>query len=159
MKKIVFTLMILVGAVTGVQAQRGVSKNALGLRLGSSYGIGAEISYQRALAKSTRLEANIGWVNHKDYGIMKVTGIHQWTWPIENGFRWYAGVGGSLAAWNLKNNNSDMSLAGVGQIGIEYHLNIPLQISLDFKPEVTVIRHDFTDSWRSDVALGVRYKF
>ena len=45
-----------------------------------------------------------------------------------------------------------------GDIGIEYNFDFPLQLSIDFRPEIY-----FTDKVQEDfgpdVGLGVRYKF
>jgi hypothetical protein len=50
MKKLFFTVFLTLGLVLSGQAQK-ISENALGLRLGDNDGFGAEVSYQRALAK------------------------------------------------------------------------------------------------------------
>jgi hypothetical protein len=56
MKKVIVLLAFMVAGL--VQAQ-SISKHALGLRLGDNDGFGGEISYQRALGASNRLEGEI----------------------------------------------------------------------------------------------------
>ncbi|NNK72791.1 MAG: hypothetical protein HKO94_06335, partial [Flavobacteriaceae bacterium] len=54
-------------------------------------------------------------------------------------------------------DDSDTALLAAGDIGIEYDFNIPLLISLDFRPEIGF--GDFNDDLDFDIALGIRYQF
>ncbi|MGJ5640762.1 hypothetical protein [Formosa sp. S-31] len=159
MKKLLFTIAFTTLAFA-VQAQE-ISQHALGLRLGDSDGLGFEISYQHALGSKNRLEADLGWRNGHNYDGFQLTGIYQWVWPIENRFNWYAGVGGGLGNrdFNHHNDNDDHDDDGVyvfiaGDVGIEYNFEIPLLISLDFRPGIGSNHYD-----GYDVALGLRYQF
>ena len=60
MKKVILSILILIGFTMSLQAQETVSKNAIGLRLGDNDGFGGEISYQRQLFKNNRLELDLG---------------------------------------------------------------------------------------------------
>ena len=136
-----------------------ISKNAIGLRLGDSDGVGAEVTYQRALGQNNRLEAGLGWRNSKDYDAFKLSGIYQWVWSIDNNFNWYAGAGGGLASW--KHDSADIDGTGIfvaGDIGIEYNFDFPLLISLDIRPELG-FNDDYNDDLDMDMAIGVRYQF
>ena len=170
MKKTLLFAFLLLGTVLA-QAQ-DISKNALGLRLGDNDGFGGEISYQRGLSKNNRLELDLGWRNRRDYygndfdnNALKLTGLYQWVWNIEGGFNWYAGVGGGLAndSYNYKIDGEKFSdsytyVFAAGDIGIEYNFDVPIQLTLDFRPEFY-----FTDKVRDDfgpdIALGIRYRF
>ncbi|GLB51908.1 hypothetical protein NBRC110019_09470 [Neptunitalea chrysea] len=166
MRKIVLLLVFAVAAITSGQAQE-ISKNALGLRLGDNDGFGGEVSYQRALKNTNRLEADLGWRNSNYVDAIKVSALYQWVWNIDDGFNWYAGAGGGLGSWSYDNemdgydgDNSGAFAFLAGDIGIEYNFDIPLLISLDFRPEL----YFDSDSWRNDnfgpdIALGVRYQF
>jgi hypothetical protein len=162
MKKIFLTATILFGIVCSTQAQN-ISKNALGLRLGDNDGFGGEVSYQRKLSGNNRLELDLGWRNSNDVDALKLTGLYQWVWNIEKGFNWYAGVGGGLGSWNYdKNNSSDNGtfIFVAGDLGIEYDFDFPLQLSLDFRPEIYFNSDDFRDdNFGPDIALGIRYRF
>ncbi len=166
MKKILFTAMALIGLAFGAQAQE-IRKNALGLRLGDNDGFGGEISYQRALGDNNRLELDLGWRDSKHYDAIKVVGLYQWVWNIEGGFNWYAGVGGGLGTYNFDDDDfpgdadddGGTFLLVAGDIGIEYVFDIPLQLSLDFRPEL-YFGDDFReDNWGPDIALGIRFTF
>ncbi|MBE0393542.1 hypothetical protein [Flavobacterium sp. PL002] len=164
MKKLILSAIMLVGLAFTVQAQE-ISKNAIGLRLGDNDGFGGEITYQRALSDNNRLELDLGWRNSKDVDAIKLAGLYQWVWNIDGGFNWYAGVGGGLANSSYDYNrggqrydDSYTYLFAAGDIGIEYNFDIPLLLSLDFRPEVY-----FTDKvnkdFGPDIALGIKYQF
>lgn len=139
------------------QAQ-DISKNALGLRLGGNNGFGSEISFQRALSPTNRLEMDLGWRNRNSGSDYKLTGVYQWVWNIEDRFNWYAGLGGGLASWE-NNDISGNYLFVAGNIGIEYGFKeIPLLLSLDLRPEIG--GNDYNNNnYNSDIALGIRYQF
>ncbi|WP_428740898.1 hypothetical protein [Tenacibaculum sp.] len=162
MKKIFLFIGFLTLSFFTANAQE-ISDNAIGLRLGDNDGFGAEISYQRRLSDSNRLEIDLGLRNGSNYDGFKATGLYQWVWQLENRFNWYAGVGGGLGFWSINNPDpagSDFSETFVfasGVIGIEYNFDIPLMISLDFRPEIGF--NDAYDGFNSDFGLGIRYQF
>jgi hypothetical protein len=139
-----------------------ISDHALGLRLGDSDGFGAEISYQKSLSSNNRLELDLGWRDSRNYDAFKLAAVYQWVHPIEGDFNWYYGVGGGLGSVDFANNDYDGGLFvfAAGDIGIEYNFDIPLLLSLDFRPEIGVAGYDdFSDNFDFDIALGIRYQF
>lgn len=158
MKKLLLSATILFGLLTA-NAQN-ISENALGLRLGSNNGFGSEISYQRKLASNNRLEVDLGWRSSSKISATKLTGLYQWIWNIDQGFNWYAGVGGGLGNWSTDDstNKSGTFLYAAGDIGIEYNFDFPLQISLDLRPEIGGHGY-YENNFGTDLALGLRYKF
>jgi len=167
MKKLFLSAFMLMGLAFSTQAQ-DISKNALGLRLGDNDGFGGEISYQRGLGSNNRLELDLGWRNSKNVDAIKVVGLYQWVWNIEGGFNWYAGVGGGIGSWRYDgpgdpDPDGGTFLLAAGDIGIEYNFDIPLQLALDFRPEIYFAdnRNDFDDydSFGPDIALSIRYRW
>ena len=164
MKKLIFTVTMLVGLAFSAQAQ-DISKNALGLRLGDNDGFGGEISYQRGLSSNNRLEFDLGWRNSKHVDAFKLAGLYQWVWNIDGGFNWYAGVGGGVGSWSVDEKYGDGSgsfVFAAGDLGIEYNFEeAPIQLSLDFRPEIYFggDYSDFRDGFGPDIALGIRYRF
>lgn len=153
---------MLIGLAFASNAQE-ISKNALGLRLGSNDGFGGEISYQRALGSNNRLELDLGFRNSNNVDAFKIVGLYQWVWNIEGGFNWYAGIGGGVGSYSYDykgaKDNGAFFLAA-GDLGIEYNFDIPLLISLDFRPEFYSNSDKFREnSFGPDVALGIRYQF
>ncbi|GAB1855529.1 hypothetical protein MHTCC0001_03630 [Flavobacteriaceae bacterium MHTCC 0001] len=159
MKKLFILAFTLCGFAITTNAQE-ISENAIGLRLGDSNGLGAEISYQRALGNANRLEVDLGWRNGDNYNAFQLTGLYQWVWNLDGNFNWYAGAGGGLASYDGKNESNGVNETTIfvaGDIGIEYNFDIPLLLSLDFRP--TIGFGDFTDDVDFDIALGIRYQF
>ena len=156
-------MLMLIGLAFSTQAQ-DISKNALGLRLGDNDGFGGEISYQRGLSKNNRLEFDLGWRNSNNVDALKLAGLYQWVWEIDNGFNWYAGVGAGFGSWNYNYNdtkNNGSFLFAAGDIGIEYTFKeVPIQLSIDLRPELYFNSNDYReDNFGPDLALGIRYKF
>ncbi len=158
MKKtiLLFVLIITIGAL---KAQ--VDNKTIGLRLGSGFGYGAEISYQQPLSKTNRLELDLG-LNSWGFGL---NGVYQWVWDLSelaDGFNWYAGVGAGIGSYNFKyntlpNNPSNLSIGVLGQIGIEYKFEIPLTLSLDYRPGLYFL-NGFNSSY-DGICIAGRYRF
>ena len=160
MKKLVLSILLIGGFVFSGHAQK-ISENALGLRLGDNDGFGAEVSYQRALGSANRLEADLGWRNSRNVDAIKLTGLYQWVWNIDGNFNWYAGAGAGLGSWRYnKDGNSDSGtfVFAAGDIGIEYYFDIPLLLSLDFRPEIGGSGY-YENSYGSDIAISARFQF
>lgn len=140
-----------------------ISEHAIGLRMGDSDGFGAEISYQKSLSRYNRLEVDLGWRDNRNFSAFKLSGIYQWVLPLDGNFNWYYGVGGGLGNVDfdyLTNDDDGLFIFGAGDIGVEYNFDIPLLISLDFRPEIGLVGYDgFSDNFDFDIALGIRYQF
>jgi len=168
MKKLLLSAVVLLSLAFSANAQDG-RRNALGLRLGDNDGFGGELSYQRSFSNDNRLELDLGWRNSNNYDAIKLAALYQWVWNIEGGFNWYAGVGGGLGSWSFDDKNGpgngpDFDEDGTflfvaGDLGIEYNFDIPLQLSLDFRPEFYLSDDYYGDDFGPDIALGIRFKF
>lgn len=159
MKKLFLLVIVLIGFSFTSVAQN-VSENALGLRMGDSDGFGAEISYQRGLDTDSRLEFDLGWRSGNYYNAFRLAGLYQWVMDLDGNFNWYVGAGGGIASYSVDtgyDGSDDTSLFLAGDIGIEYDFEIPLLISLDFRPEIGF--GDYNDDVGFDIALGIRYQF
>ena len=159
MKKVFLTLALVVSMAGALKAQ--ADNKAIGVRVGSGFGYGAEISYQQPLSKVNRLEVDLG-ANSWGFGL---NGIYQWVWDLSDladGFNWYAGVGAGIGSYNFKYANdthapSDFSIGVLGQVGLEYKFEIPLTLSLDYRPGIFVVP-SFNGTY-DGICLGVRYRF
>ncbi len=151
-------------ATIATQAQ-DISEHALGLRLGDSDGFGAEISYQKSIGRYNRAEINLGWRDSREFDAFKLTGVYQWVHQIEGNFNWYYGVGGGLGSVDFEpipdgEDNDGLFVFAAGDIGVEYNFDIPLLLSLDFRPEIGLIGFEgFDNGFDFDIALGIRYQF
>tara|TARA_R110000850_G_scaffold268138_1_gene399425 strand:- start:23228 stop:23713 length:486 start_codon:yes stop_codon:yes gene_type:complete len=161
MKKVFFTTVLILGVVFASHSQM-ISKNAIGLRLGDNDGFGTEINYQRAIGDNNRLEFGLGWTSNRNVSAFKLTGLHQWVWNIDGGFNWYAGIGGGVGSIDFDDDfpgdpDNETFVFVAGDVGIEYNFDIPLLISLDFRPELGF--GNYRDDLGFDVGLGLRYQF
>ena len=158
MRKLFLTTIAIFTGIIFVNAQE-ITDNAIGLRIGDDDGFGTEITYQRALGDNNRLEANLGWRSGDGFDGFKLTGLYQWVWELDGNFNWYAGAGGGVGSYSFDNDaiDNDTFFFIAGDIGIEYNFEIPLLVSLDFRPELGF--GDFRDDLGFDIALGVRYQF
>lgn len=142
-----------------------ISNHALGLRLGDSDGFGAEISYQKSISRYNRAEFNLGWRDSRAFDAFKLSGLYQWVHQLDGNFNWYYGVGGGLGSVDFEpipnsDDNDGLFVFAAGDIGVEYNFNIPLLLSLDFRPEIGLLGYDgFDNDFDFDIALGIRYQF
>ena len=149
--------------ITAFSNAQSISDHALGLRLGDSDGFGAEISYQKSIGQYNRAEFNLGWRDSREFDAFKLTGLYQWVHNLDGGFNWYYGFGagiGSVDFETLPDDNDGFFVLAAGNVGIEYDFDIPLLLSLDFRPELGILGYDgFDNTLDFDIALGIRYQF
>jgi hypothetical protein len=157
MKNIRTLLVIGLLAIASSLSAQQVSKNALGLRIGDNDGFGAEISYQRLLNESNRLEFDLGFRNSNDVDAFKLVGLYQWVRPLDGNFNWYVGAGAGVGSYDTPVGDGTFALVA-GNVGIEYNFNIPLLLSLDIRPELG-FDDAYSDDLDLDIALGIRYQF
>jgi hypothetical protein len=165
MRKLFFTLALIV-SIAGGASRAQVDGKSIGLRLGYP----TEASFQMGLSKSNRLELGLGLRSHSygsdnsNYSQFSVSGVYQWVWDLSalsNGFNWYAGVGGAIGYYSysyLNTTYSALPLSVLGQIGIEYNFNIPIRLSLDYRPAFQ-LNGNGNGFIGDEIALGIRYRF
>jgi hypothetical protein len=161
-KSYLFYAFLIFGTI--VMAQ-DIPNHALGLRLGDSDGFGAEISYQTGFSDINRIEVDLGWGNGNLWNGYKLSGLFHWVNHLDGSFNWYYGFGGGLGSVDYKpavvtDSDGGLFIFGAGNIGIEYQFEIPLILSLDFRPELGIIGYDGAlDNLDFDIGLGIRYVF
>ena len=106
MKNYFLLALAAIGFSTSVMAQE-ISKNAIGLRIGDNDGLGTEITYQRGLSDINRLEIDLGFRSNSGVDAIKLAGLYQWVWNIDDGFNWYAGLGAGFANYSVDNRFGD----------------------------------------------------
>ncbi|RMG61786.1 MAG: hypothetical protein D6722_19095 [Bacteroidetes bacterium] len=157
MIKRIFTFGFFLLAGYGLHAQ--INPHAIGLRLGGDGDIGeAEISYQRALGASNRLELDVGFGGNRRENRLYVVGIYQWHWNITSGLNWYVGPGGVIGLYSYDRSDGYISVGLGGQIGMEFDfksLGAPILLSIDARPMWDFIGDHSGLGWGA--ALGIRY--
>ncbi|MFT4697500.1 MAG: hypothetical protein ACI9SJ_000628 [Flavobacteriaceae bacterium] len=161
MKKFILLFIAVVTLAFTAEAQ-GISENAIGIRFGDNDGIGAEVNYQRELSENNRLEFGLGWRSDNKVDAIKFTGLYQWVFNLDGNFNWYVGAGGGLANISFDNDfpgnpDGETFFFLAGDIGVEYDFDMPLLISLDFRPELGF--GDYSDDIDFDIAIALRYQF
>lgn len=142
MKKFIMVIV----AVLCLSSAAFAQSRALGVR--ATYG--AELSYQHSIG-SNFVEADLGWFKNGFY----LTGVYDFVFASEGNFNFYAGPGAAVGFYN-DSETSGINLGIAGQLGLEYNFNIPLQLSLDWRPVFNFIHGGF--GWEG-IALGIRYRF
>jgi len=157
MKKILFSVVLVLFSFSVVNAEQN--------RLGLKFGNGAEISYQRLLSDANRLEFNLGLNSFDNNSSFSLSGIYQWTWDLSQlapGFQWYAGVGGMIGTRTGgvadNDNQSDFRAWVIGNIGIEYNFEFPLQLALDWTPAIRVTPN-FGAFGADHIRFAARWRF
>ncbi|MCU4175258.1 hypothetical protein [Carboxylicivirga sp. N1Y90] len=156
-------LIVLFCAMLSIGAIAQTNEHALGLRLGGGNYFGAEVSYQRGLSNTNRLEADLGLSSYSNGSGFNLAGIYHWVWNIEGGFNWYAGPGAQIGSWSYKSGKDGDRSSGVylglgGQVGVEYNFEeIPLNLSVDTRP-MFGIGNTYND-FNFGISFGLRYVF
>jgi len=163
MKSRFLIIIALFGFAITATAQE-IAENAIGLRLGDANGLGASISYQRAILENNRLEVDFGWSNGKDYNGVKLVGLYQWVKPIQGDFNWYFGAGAGFSSYAFDgyrdNDYKDSFVFASGDIGVEYKFDFPLLLSLDLRPELGFGDGAYNNNDLDlDVGVSARYTF
>ena len=158
MNKIVaaLALFITIGTMSQVSAQD--YKTALGIRLSSSQAmVNNAISVKHFLNDKVAVEGLLSFGDPLAIGALLQ--IHQ---PMGNsGIKWYYGGGaylGFVKTTNTETGNSstDPNFGAQGVLGLDYKFaNIPLNLSLDWKPELNLV----TDINFEPAAVGFTARF
>lgn len=141
MKK--YLLLLLLPAMFLATSQRANAQydNAIGLRLGPSWGI----TFKHKLSDAAGLE----FLLNSHWGGYQVTVMYEHHIPvITDGMNFYIGGGGHIGYYdgNSKYNGWDSNDEGVfigadGILGLEYTFSeVPINLSLDWKPAFNIDR-------------------
>jgi hypothetical protein len=150
MKKVLMVLIAGVFITLAAQAQENSYRNAVGIRLGPSVpAVKSGITFKHFLASNNAIEGILSFGD--GFAICGLYEIHK---PIaaEN-LQWFIGFGGYAGFVNKVT-----SIGAAGIVGLDYNFtNIPLNLSLDWKPELNIIEKVGFEG--STVGLSVRYRF
>jgi hypothetical protein len=158
MKKVFASLFLFAIIVVANKVSAQDYKTALGVRLSSSQAIvNNSISIKHFLNERTAIEGLLSFGDPLAIGAL--VEIHK---PLgESGVRWFYGGGGYLGFVksynvNLNKNETDANFGAQGVLGLDYKFaNIPLNLSLDWKPELNLV----TDINFEPAAIGFTARF
>jgi hypothetical protein len=144
---ILATLLVFMFSAHRLQAQE--YKMAIGVRLSSAQAtVNNSVSFRYFLSEGRALEAMASF----DPGAIGL--LYEVYHPLGNapGFQWFFGGGGYAA---FKGHNV---LGAQGVVGLDYKFQqIPLNLSLDWKPELNLV--DNVNFEAAAVGLAVRFTF
>jgi hypothetical protein len=158
MKKYLLIAVLAIASIAAYAQPRAVGINV---------GYGAAVSYQHGFGEANMLDISVTVPQFEGIGAI-VT--YDWIdpfgatvpWNNKGEWHWYMGVG---AAGGIYGFQQPFWYAGVaGQFGIEYDFWFPLQLSLDWRPNIGLVgindAFGFNTAGLYDgITLGVRYKF
>ena len=162
MKKLLVLVALIAMSAVAVNAQ----PRAIGARLG--YGI--DFSYQHSLGERNMVQLEVGL---PAFSGIEAAATYDWIFPITSwqeagSWNWYAGVGaGAGYSWipSLSGFGNFGYLGVAGRLGVEYNFEIPLSLSLDwrpiFGPRFGSGNIGFYDGglYYGAIAWGIRYRF
>ena len=158
MKKALLILTVLVGSAMFAVAQ----PKSIGGRLGN-YGI--DVSYENyVLGGSDFLEFGLGLDNGFSTSAFHVDGIYNFmilqpNWTSSGSWGFYAGPGASVALWKNDDDENTVYAGLVGNVGLEYTFDFPLQLSVDFRPRLMFGDGGIRGDGPFALGVGVRYAF
>ena len=159
--------------------------------IGARAGFNFEASYQhKAKSGMVELDAGVSPFIHQSgimfdannipvevsysYGRAEAVVLYDWLFDVASSCYLYVGAGAgvswgygeffNLPRYNKKGKLVQFSRLGLpvgAQVGFEYDFNIPLNLSLDWRPMINLFgirQGDFTSNLLN-VAVGVRYRF
>jgi hypothetical protein len=156
MKKIILSALFI--AVCTVLTQAQEYKTALGVRLSSSNAYqNNSISFKQFINEGTAIEGLFTFGEPLALGAL--VEFHK---PLSTqGLSWFYGAGGYLAFPKVLNattnkTNTETNFGAQGVIGLDYKFNnIPLNLSLDWKPELNIV----TDINFEPATVGLTARF
>lgn len=142
MKKILCTILIISGFFFATNVSAQDYKTALGVRLSSSQAmVNNSITLKHFLNEKAAVEALFSFGDPLALGALLE--VHK---PLgSQGIKWFYGGGGYLAFVKTYDpekdkEESEVNFGAQGVIGLDYKfVNLPLNLSLDWKPELNLI--------------------
>jgi hypothetical protein len=136
--------------------------------IGVNIGYGIDLSYQHSLGEANMIDLS---VNIPEFHGIGATATYDWInpfntaipWNEKGEWNWSLGVGAGAGIYGFK---QPFWYAGVvGHVGVEYNFWFPLQLSVDWRPNIGLTGIDdafgFNTGglYRTGFSLGVRYLF
>ena len=134
--------------------------------IGANLGYGIDLSYQHSIGEANMIDLSINIPFFEGIG---ATATYDWVnpfgavipWDYEGQWNWNLGVGAGLGIYGFK---APAFYAGVvGHVGVSYDFWFPMQLSLDYRPNIGIVGGEGlrfnTSGLYSGITLGVRYLF
>ena len=159
MKKLLLVAILAVAGVAAAVAQPRA--------IGGNVGYGIEASYQHGLGEANMIDLALSLPGFDGIG---VSATYDWInpfgtaipWNFKGDWNWYMGVGAGGGMYDF--SDPIWFVGAVGHVGVEYNFWFPLQLSVDWRPNVGVAGYHNTVIFNgtglyAGVTIGVRYRF
>lgn len=164
MKKLLLVAILAVAGIAAAVAQ----PRAIGVNLG--YGL--DVSYQHSLGEANMIDLS---VNLPFFDGIGAQATYDWVnpfgtaipWNNKGEWNWSLGVGAGAGLYGFDAMAAGLCVwyvGAVGHVGVSYDFWFPLQLSVDWRPNIGVVGYadgcGFNkDGLYSGITLGVRYLF
>ena len=159
MKKslILAAILAVVSVATAVAQPR-----AIGANLGGTF----DVSYQHSLGEANMIDlsVNIPWIDGFGIG---ASATYDWInpfgtsipWNYQGSWNWSLGVGAGAGIYGF--SSPDIYVGAVGHVGVSYDFWFPLQLSIDWRPNLgwKFGSNDYNTGGLYYGGIGVRYLF
>lgn len=157
MKKLLLVAILAVAGFAAVVAQ----PRAIGLNIG--YGL--DVSYQHSIGESNLIDLS---VNIPAFAGIGATATYDWVnpfgtqipWNNKGEWNWSLGVGAGLGIYGFQAPR--FYVGAVGHVGVSYDFWFPLQLSVDWRPNVGIVTGPIgfnASGLYTGITIGVRYLF
>ena len=157
MRKLLLVIVASVALATVAAAQ----PKAIGVRIGN-YGV--DVSYENYAGENDFLEFELGLDNVFNSEAFHLDGVYNFMiahpdWTPEGQWGFYVGPGASVAVWDNGKSENVVYAGILGNVGLEYIFDIPLQISMSLRPRLMFGDGKVRRNGLLTLGLGVRYMF
>ena len=134
MKKL---LLVAIMAVAGIAAAVAQPR-----AIGANIGYGIDVSYQHSLGQSNMIDLS---VNIPAFSGIGATATYDWVnpfgtqipWNNKGEWNWNLGAGAGLGIYGFR--APQLYVGAVGHVGVSYDFWFPLQLSVDWRPNVGIV--------------------
>lgn len=157
MKKFVLVIAALAALATVAAAQ----PKALGARIGN-YGV--DVSYENYAGDNDFLEFELGLDDMFSTSAFHFDGVYNFMiahpdWTASGQWGFYAGPGASVAVWDNGKDENVVFAGLLGNVGLEYIFDIPLQLSVSLRPRLMFGDGRVRENGLLTLGIGARYMF
>ena len=157
MKKFIIVILFLAALGFAASAQ----PRAVGARVGN-YGL--DVSYENYAGEKDFLEFELGLDDAFNTNAFHFDGVYNIMiahpdWSTYGQWGFYAGPGASVAVWK-NDDDENLVYAGIlGNVGLEYIFDFPLQVSLSVRPRLMFGDGKVRRNGLFTLGIGFRYMF
>ena len=139
--------------------------------IGGNIGYGFDVSYQHSLGEKNMIDMSLSLPGFDGIG---VSATYDWInpfgtaipWNNKGEWNWSLGVGAGAGLYGFDAMAAGLCVwyvGAVGHVGVSYDFWFPLQLSVDYRPNIGIAFANknvaFNDLGFYGITLGVRYLF